>query len=103
MQRRDKIRGMIAQCTLGHFKKHRFDLWHCTRFSHGLVHLMPTGAILSKIDEYLDLPHRLRSFRWSVHTSTLAGMGVYLKVARFVQIFKTPGLIPLSDTFLELS
>ena len=32
-------------------------------FSHCLVHLMPIGAILRKINQYLDLPNRLRNFR----------------------------------------
>ena len=32
-------------------------------FFHYLVQLMPVGIIHSKIDQYLDLPHRLQSFR----------------------------------------
>ena len=46
-------------------------------FSHYLVHLMPIGTILREIDQYLDLPLRLCSFRVLVHTLTLAGMGDY--------------------------
>ena len=45
--------------------------------SHYLVHLVPIGIILSKIDQYLDLPHQLQSFRVLVHMLTLAEMGDY--------------------------
>ena len=40
-------------------EKRSFAFWRCTRFSPYLVHLMPIGTILGKIDQYLDLPHRL--------------------------------------------
>ena len=41
-------------------------------------HLMPIATILSEINQYLDLPHRLWSFPVFVHTFTLAGIGDYM-------------------------
>ena len=71
-------------------------------FSHYLVHLMPIGTILSEIDQYLDLPHRLWSFRVLVHTLTLAGMGDYiLGWSCLYNFLKTPGFNLLSDAVLN--
>ena len=79
-------------------KKRSFDFWRCTCFSHHLVHLMPIGTMFSEIDQYLDLLHRLWSFRVLVHTLTLAGMGDYtLGWSCLYNFSKTPGLTPLSD------
>ena len=71
-------------------KKRSFDFWRCTRFSHYLVHLMPIGIILSEINQYLDLPHRLWSFRVLVHTLISAGMGDYILgwPCSYVQVFE---------------
>ena len=69
-------------------------------FSHYLVHLMTIGTILSEIDQHLDLPHRLRSFRVLVHTLTVAGMGDYtytLGWSCLYNFLKTPRLTLLAD------
>ena len=67
-------------------------------YFHYLVHLMPISTILSEINQYLDLPHRLWSFRVLVHTLTLAGMGDYiLGWSCLYNFLKTPGLTLLYD------
>ena len=45
-----------GSCPLGHYKNDFFGA--ALGFPHYLVHLMPIGTILSKIDQYLDLPHQ---------------------------------------------
>ena len=60
------------------------------------------GTIFSKIDQYLDLPHRLSSFRALVHTLTLAGMGDYrLEWSGLCNFLKIHGLTHLSDAFFN--
>ena len=45
---------------IGHFKETEVLIFVAgLGFSHYLVHLMLIGTILSVIDQYLDLPHRL--------------------------------------------
>ena len=53
-----------VRCVLGHLKNAEVLIFGAALgFSHYFVHLMPIGTILSKIDQYLDLPHRLSNFR----------------------------------------
>ena len=70
--------------------------------SHYLAHLMPIGIILSELDQCLDLPHRLSSFRALVHTLTLAEIGAYiLGWFCLCVVLKTPGLTILSDAIFN--
>ena len=56
---------------------------------------MTIGKIFSEIDQYLDLPHRLWSFRVLVYTLILAGMVDYkLGWSCLYNFSKTTGLTP---------
>ena len=69
-------------------------------FTHYLVNLMSIGTIPSKIDQYLDLLHRLCCL---VHTLTMTGMGDYtLGWSGFYHFLKTHGLTPYLMCFLML-
>ena len=58
-------------------------------FSYCLVHLMPIGTIVSKIDQYLDLPHRLGSFRANMAGSKIQNVKIIangvLRDAKFLE------------------
>ena len=89
---------MISEILIRPLKKRSFDYGSALSFSHYLVHLMPIGTILSKSNQYLDLPHLPWSFRVLVHTVTLVGMGDYiLGWPCLYNFLKTPGLTLLSD------
>lgn len=50
----------VLAFALGHFKNTEVLIFGAALgFSHYLVHLMSIGTILSEINQYLDLPHRL--------------------------------------------
>ena len=67
----------VHQLALGHFKNTEVLIFGAALvFSHYLVHLMPIGTILSKIDQYLDLPHRLWSFRVNMGGSKIQNVKI---------------------------
>ena len=63
--------------SVGHFKNTEVLIFGAALgFFHYLVYLMSIGTIFSKIDQYLDLPHRLSSIRVNVGGSKIQNVKI---------------------------
>ena len=83
-----------VKCWLGHFENTEVLIFGAALgFSHYLIHLISIDTILSKIDQYLDLPHQLSSFRVNMGGSKIQNVKIItngaLKYAKWWDNFKS--------------